>query len=307
MSAHRLQADRMVAAVDFGDDWENMLAHAAMLARRRDSELHLVHVLQPPSWLMARVLDERDLEAHRKDQEEVALRRLQHANAGLSGVRVRTSIRFGKPSVEVVGAVEQDRAGLLVLGTGEPSGSAVLLGGTADRLLRVSSVPVYVCGPRPPEPCEKILVPTALGPGGRAALQVALDTVRPGGTVYALHMVALPSVMRSFSGDVMSLRRKLAAGAEEEFRAHLAQVQVPDGVRLEPILRTNLEVVPADRTIVKEARELGVQLICLALGGRGLGHGLLIGRVSEKVIRALPCALLALPDVWVDQGKSAAP
>ena len=36
-----------------------------------------------------------------------------------------------------------------------------------------------------------------------------------------------------------------------------------------------------------------------------LTAGLLIGRVSEKVIRALPCPLLALPDQWIEAHKNA--
>lgn len=298
MSLPRLATERIVAAVDFADDWENMVAHAAALARVGGRSLHLVHVIPPPNWLMAEVLGAGDLEAHQQELEESASRRLEAAVSALGDLEVRASVTTGKPSVETLGAIERDDAGLLVLGMSEPTGTS--LGSHADRLFRVSPVPVYAAGPRPPERVESVLVPTALGPGGAAAISIALDLVAPGGTVHPLYMAPLPTAMRGWTGNVMDLRRQMEDRAAEELRRHVASVAVPDGKRVEPVLRTNLEQVPADRTIVKEARERGVQLICLALGGRELPPGMLIGRVSEKLIRSLPCPLLALPDAWVD-------
>lgn len=300
MTPPRIATERIVAAVDFSDDWENMVAHAAHLARLRGSggSLHLVHVIQPPNWLMGQVLGERDLEAHQQELEESAARRLESVATSKGDLDVQASVVTGKPSVETLATIEHDEAGVLVLGMAEPTGTS--LGSNADRLFRVSPVPVYAVGPRPPEEIRSVLVPTALGPGGATAISVALDLVAAGGTVYPLYMVALPAVMRGWTGNVMELRQQLTDRAEEELRKHVASVPVPEGKHVEPILRTNLEQVTADRIIVKEARERGVQLICLALGGRELPPGMLIGRVSEKVIRSLPCSLLALPDAWVD-------
>ena len=64
------------------------------------------------------------------------------------------------------------------------------------------------------------------------------------------------------------------------------------------------EVKPAADSILDEARESGADLICFALGGRGLGPGMLIGRVSEKVVRNAPCCVLALPDAWVAKHRA---
>lgn len=295
----RLASERIVAAVDFADDWQNLVAHATALARTRGSSLHLVHVVQPPNWLMGQVLGPSELEVHQREIETTAAKRIDEALAGLTGVDLRFSVVTGKPSVETLSVLARDQAGLLVLGMAEPTGTS--LDGNADRLFRVSPVPVYACGPRPPAPLRSLLVPTALGPGGAAAITTALDLVEDGGTVYPLYMVALPSAIRAYGGNVMELRRQMTERAEEELRKHVAAVTLPEGKRVsvEPVLRTNLEQVPADITIVKEARERGAELVCLALGGRELPPGMLIGRVSEKVIRALPCALLALPDAWV--------
>ncbi len=298
MTAARIDASGVVAAIDFADDWQNTVAHAVALARTRGGSVHLLHVIPPPNWLLGKVLDPADLDAHCADLERAAREKLEAVAASFTDVAVRATVKIGRPAMEIVESVRDEGAGVLVLGMAEPTGTAMTLGPTADRLFRVSPVPVWVTGPKPPEPIESLVVPTALGPGGLSALQVALDLCRPGGTVSALYMVALPSVLRGFAGDLMAVRQKMADRAEEELKRHLSALVVPEGVRLEPVLRTNLESVPGDRTIVREAREREADLVCFALGGSELPPGMLIGRVSEKVVRSLPCALLALPDAW---------
>jgi len=304
MSAIRLPVRRIIAAVDFEDHWENMVGHAAAFATRHDADLHLVHVVRSPGWLLRKVLDEKGLAAHLDDLLSTARQRIEAHAATLEGIRVHVRVDVGKPSVAVRAALEELNADLLVLGVAaETRGTVALLGGTAGRLLRMSPIPVYISGPYAPGPIGEVLVPTGLGPGGRAAIEVAAGLVSDSGTVCALHMVRLPSVMRSYSGDVMALRRKLAAKAQEELDAHVASAEVPSGSTVESMLVTDLEVVPADATIVRVAREREAQTICLAVGGRSLAQGLIMGGVTERVIRTLPCALLALPDAWVAKGR----
>lgn len=112
-------------------------------------------------------------------------------------------------------------------------------------------------------------------------------------------MVALPSVMRAYSGDVLALRAKLVERAQAELEEHVQEVQVGPEVRLDALLETDLDRVPVEQAIAQAARDRQAQLVCLALGGRRLDHGLLIGSVSQRLLRVLPCSLLALPDRWV--------
>src|SRR5688572_3935176 len=104
----RLATERIVAAIDFSDDWQNVVAHAAGLARLRGSALHLVHVVQPPNWLMGQVLGAADLEAHQREVESAARQKLDEAIAPLAGIDVRASVVTGKPSVETLTVLERD-------------------------------------------------------------------------------------------------------------------------------------------------------------------------------------------------------
>lgn len=294
----------VLAALDFDrDDWRRTVAHGARQARRRGGRLHLVHVLAPLPWLLARVLDEDSLQAQRDARRQRAEALLAEAAGLAGGVPVSDALRRGKPAVEILDEIGKQQAELLVIDVGSPRTTELLVGGTADRLLRLSPVPIWVTGPHPPGPVHRVLVPTGLGPSGQFAVQTGVGLVEPGGEggVTALHMVALPGVLRAYSGDVTRLRAALEAEARGQLDAHLAPIRVPqDGPALEGRLVANLETTPAESTILNHARDRSVDLICLALGGRKLPAGPVLGRVSERVIRSLPCPLLALPDRWVD-------
>jgi nucleotide-binding universal stress UspA family protein len=291
----------VVVAVDFSEDWANALAHGVAFARRAGRPVTALHVSPAPNWLLGQVLGDRDLDAHRLGTEEDARAKIAAQLAALGATDAVIEVRTGRPSADVVDVLDGGGATALVVGMGEPAGSALSLSANGDRLFRLSPVPVLVAGPRPPTPWRRILVPTALGPAGSTALRNALRWVEPGGTVHPLYMVALPSSLRAVAGDVMEIRQRMEEKAREAFARHVGELEVPSGVTVEPLLRTNLEQVPADKTILREARERDVDLVTFALGGKELPAGMLVGRVSEKVVRSLPCALLALPDRWADR------
>jgi nucleotide-binding universal stress UspA family protein len=299
----------VVAAIDFHDeDWKLTVDHAVHHARQRGVIAHLVHVLAPSPWLLRKVLDEASVTAHEQDVMDSARRRLDDVAeaARAEGVQVEVQVRRGKPSLEVLAAIKELGADLLVIGMGSSSASSLLIGGTADRLLRMSPVPLLVRGPRAPQDIRRVLVPTGLGPSGVFALRTAAAKVagKEGAQITALHMIALPGVMRAYSGDVPKLRAALEAEAKKELDAHVAKAATAEmGAPTQALLRTNLETVPADQTILAEARDLQADLICLSLGGRAIASGPIIGRVSERLIRALPCPLLALPDAWIDRNR----
>jgi nucleotide-binding universal stress UspA family protein len=302
MSEVVLSASRVVVAVDFAEDWGTALAHGAALAARASASLVALHVSPAPNWLLGQVLGDRDLEAHRAATEQDARQRIS-AHLQTLGVEGEIVVRTGRPSADAIDALQALQGTALVVGMGDPVGSALSLSANGDRLFRLSPVPVLVAGPKPPGPWRRVLVPTALGPAGETAVRTAFKFVEPGGTVHPLYMVALPSTLRTYTGDVMAIRQRMETEAKRAFDAHLAKIPAPPGVSVEPLLRTNLEQVPADKTIVREARERGVDLITFALGGKELPAGMLVGRVSEKVVRALPCPLLALPDRWADPAE----
>lgn len=302
MARATLTATTVLVAVDWNDRWEYTVRHGVAQARALGAKLHIVHVCEPMHWLLRRVMDSESIEEQRTHRRALSEENLERAVALADGLHVTTETREGKPTVQVLEAVTATAAGLLVLGTDGPRDAAsILLGGTTERLLRLSPIPVYIAWPGPPAPIKHVIVPTGLGPSGTTAVEVGLGCLEgTEGTLTALHMVALPSVMRAYSGDVLALRAQIETRARAELDAHVKTFRTTEGDgRVTAALETNLETVPAEQSIANRARAEGAELICFALGGRRLDHGLIIGSVSQRLIRVLPCSLLALPDVWV--------
>lgn len=301
MARATLTANTVLVAVDWNNRWECTVRHAAARAEALGAALHIVHVIEPPNWLLRRVLDAATLESQNTNDRALAEEHLASARAVAPHVTVTTEVREGKPTTELLAALEATGADLLVLGTDGRDATSILLGGMTERMLRLSPVPVYIANASAPDPVHDVVVPTGLGPSGRKAIEVALGMVEGfSGKVTALHLVALPSVMRAYSGDVLAVREKIETAALEELLAHVASVNTVEGDSpVVPALETNLETVAAEQTIAARAREHDAQLICLALGGRRFDTGLFIGGVPQRLVRVLPCSLLALPDAWL--------
>ena len=302
MARATLTANTVLIAVDWNDRWEYTVRHGVAQARALGASLHIVHVCEPMHWLLRRVMDADSIDEQRAHRRSLSEENLRRAVALADGLSVTTETREGKPTVQVLAAVTATEAGLLVLGTDGPRDAAsILLGGTTERLLRLSPIRVYIAWPGPPTPIKHVIVPTGLGPSGARAVEVGLGCINSAdGTLTALHMVALPSVMRAYSGNVLALRAQIETRARAELDAHVQTFRTTeDDAQVTAVLETNLETVPAEQSIANRARAESADLICFALGGRRLDPGLLIGSVSQRLIRVLPCSLLALPDVWV--------
>ncbi len=291
----------IIVAVDLQSDWSNLVAHAARYAANMDAALHLVHVVAKPSWLTWRVLDSSTLEPHMEHQIQVATDRLAQGAQAVSGVAITYEVRTGKPAVEIVECVVDKDAAMVAVG-GTPNAGGFFVGTVADRVLRHSPAPVLVVGPESPRDTKTILVPTSLGSGGRISIDAA-GNFSAAKRIIALHVIAIPSLLRSYSGDVVGLRKRLIEEGTSELHKHLKEVKVPSNKSLEAMLRANEENTNVAQTILTLARERNVDLIVMALNSHR--SPFVLGRTAEKLVRALPCSLLALPDSWLQAKRDA--
>ena len=117
------------------------------LARQLSAaKLHLVHVLMEPVQALdvAAALPYPDVEV-RKEWEEAARVKLDREvkAAEKRGVATTSEIRWGRPSDAIVDTAAAPKASLIVVGThGRSALEKLLIGSTAERVLRLSPVPV---------------------------------------------------------------------------------------------------------------------------------------------------------------------
>jgi nucleotide-binding universal stress UspA family protein len=142
--------ERILVATDFSESSEQALNYALCIAEKFNSELTLVHSWEVPSYSYAAGLYlPADVTA---PIERAATLRLEEA-VGQFKTRfpaAKSLLRAGVAWEEVLGAAAQLNADLIVMGThGRRGLERTLLGSVAEKVVRMSSVPVLTVHGKP--------------------------------------------------------------------------------------------------------------------------------------------------------------
>ncbi|MEJ2367049.1 MAG: universal stress protein [Acidobacteriota bacterium] len=136
---------KILCPVDFSPVSKAALQYAAGLCRESKAYLLIIHVLEPiadPGNYVFRPVTLTDLKEQRlqyaHNSLEEAVRSLKLARDAYSA-----SVEHGLPSEEIVRVADQENVDLIVIGTQGLTGlSHVLLGSTAERVVRKANCPV---------------------------------------------------------------------------------------------------------------------------------------------------------------------
>jgi nucleotide-binding universal stress UspA family protein len=295
---------KILCPVFFDDARPVALEYARHLAQQDGATVYLLHVV-PTDEFHLHSKAYRPEEAGGADvgwAERVARERLsQVAKESFDGVACETLTRVsGDPTEAILRVARELGVDLLVIATHGRTGLARLLRrSVAERAVREATCPVLTTkggrGLTAPSPFRKILVPVDIGEEpGRALRLAARMAERSGGTVFLLHVVPTEEiylfrdVYRPDESGGPSLVRAEKAARErlaEIARAHLGAAQ-----------RETLVHVSDDpeRTILEVEQDLGPDLLVMATRGvSGLLH-VLLGSLTEKLVRDSSCPVLSL-------------
>jgi nucleotide-binding universal stress UspA family protein len=276
---------RILAPTDFSPSAESAMRSAEYLCRQERARLDLLHVLQlpAPSYLGRLGLD-RDFRQTWIAGAREQLAELARELVG-SELEVETILREGKPWSEILDVARERGADLICLGnSGHSALERMLLGSTAENVVRRSDVPVLIVRDRPLTGVRRILVPVDFDPGTKVAIRFALAKF-PAAEISALHVVApLPPanpVVGPLVPNLAAIREKIRrlldnSGARE----------VTESVRL--------MADPAE-AVLEAARETEVDLLVLTTHGRRGVKRAMLGSVAEKVVRHADRPVLVLP------------
>lgn len=281
-----LRWKRVVVGTDFSGTAEAAVRTGEWLARESGGTLVLVHAVEPLPHSLLPLME--DAPGHEELWAEEPRRRMARLLSRLreDGLRVEGMVRRGVPWRETLAVVEEVGADGVCLGnSGHSAVERMLLGATAENVVRNSPVPVLVTRDRPLGKVDRVLVPIDLQEGSRRAAEYAVrefpERVRLEGLMVVEVQPWLDPGTAPWLPD--------AEGFEERVRAFLAEAGAE---RIEP--RVVMFADPA-ATILEDARTRDADLIVLATHGR---HGLaraLMGSVAEKVVRHADRPVLVLP------------
>jgi universal stress protein A len=137
-----LQLKQILVPVDFSAFSEKALKYAARFAEQFGSTVTVVHVIQPVVYpadfgYPPTVVDTLDESVRRQIEERLKLL------ASRSSLPARTLIRVGQPYLEITAAAKELDVDLIIITTHGHTGlKHVLLGSTAERVVRHAPCPV---------------------------------------------------------------------------------------------------------------------------------------------------------------------
>jgi nucleotide-binding universal stress UspA family protein len=272
-------------------------AYACALAQSWGASLTVMSVLEfppgmNPDYAVNRLyLDEL--------MQEVTTRLVDFtARAGGLGLSAQSRIATGIPSEEVLAVARAEEADLVVVGTRGKTGlEHVLLGSTAERIIRMAPCPVLTvpaakqrAGEHQKPTVTRMLVPVDFSDCSLDALEYgALIAQRSKASLKLLHVLEPVSYGLDFTLPHMAQRESSKTTIMKRL-SDLVSTLTSLGLASDCLMSGGL---PAD-SILDAARAQSVDVIVMGTHGRrGLSHAL-FGSVAESVLRRSSCPVLTV-------------
>lgn len=293
---------RILLPTDFSPAAEHALHWALHIARALDATLHLMHVMADhnPEWFGAEDVAaegsparERLEEEAREELEQVAI------EAEKSGVSTRRTIEYDLNVADAILEVaREEEVDLIVTGThGRKGLTHLILGSVAEKVVRRAPQPVLTVGRKAPDPpaIRRILAPVDFSEPSKEALRLAKDVAAAFEAQLDLLFVAEERTVPVFSDTGIPRVNTIQMDPEIVKDAARALEQLNGSVG-GPDVNAHGHVAEGDvsKRIVHFAETHDTGLIVLATRGLAGLDRLLIGSVTQRVMRTAPCPVLTL-------------
>ena len=288
----------IIAATDFSDEARFAAERAAIIAEEQRAHLSLLHVVSSSALNEVRKLFRTPTDVAVKLIDDAG-HRLNEIAADISlktGVMGSTDVKTGQAQAEILSATQS--ADLLVLGAhGGNSLHDLILGTTAERLLRTCKRPMLVAKRPPKTRYERVLVPVDFSPYSASALTMA-SRIAPNARMTILHVFNLP-----FEG-----RLRIAGASEDDIRRYREEEQRAAEKKIWELIRES--PVDADRVssavegggpspvILAKAEGLSSDLIVIGKHGQSWIEDLFLGSTTRHVLARSECDVLVVQK-WV--------
>ncbi len=277
--------EKILLAHDFSPSSENVVATATEFAKIFHAEVVPIHVLP----------DDLENEKVKSLLNETAAQKLQETAERLKSEGVKTGepmLAFGSPHRAIVEAAVDVNASLILTGSGETQkGEKFLLGTTTERIIQKSEKPVFVVKEGVALNVQHILCPVDFSVTSKRALKNAITMAhRFKAELTILSVCELQgSLLFTSEGDRAIENDSRCAGHKDNFEKFLDEFNLV-GLKWKKETRKGK---PAEE-ILSAVSEKMIDLLVMGTSGKTGLNRLVIGSVTEKVIREVPCSFLTL-------------
>ena len=286
--------ETIMVATDFSDHAVHAASRVCMLADEVSlSKATVLHVLEEPRLVPLRQVSTAPSNASSR-RIEIARRQLAVVADQLrqrTGITVEGQVEAGN----VVTTIQcfAASADLLVLGAqGAHPMRDLVIGSTAQRVLRKSSGPVLVVRRKAETPYRQVLVAVDFQSDASSALNYA-QALAPRAKLNLIHAYHVPfeGKMRyaSVSSDLISFYRAEASAAAARGMSELISSRVPSSAVYPLLVHGN--AVPK---LLEKERELNADLIVVTKRNKSLTEELLLESVASKLLERSQCDVLVV-------------
>jgi nucleotide-binding universal stress UspA family protein len=300
----KLESDplaRIVVATDFSDTASLALDRAMDIATRHQSEIALVHVMQPDVPPLAAPEMVVMPPNYEELIEEACLEGLQHAAARVreAGIPVSEHLERGRAAPRISEAADALAADLILIGTrGNTKFKRLLLGSVAEEVVRVAQRPVLTVHPtddRPIEPVRRLLFPTDFSVASDQALAVANRLLIGSAEtkillVHAYHITASIVPLAGFRGEVVPLFVENAQHMAEKLTQPSAEALRSRGFAVDVVVKRGDPAL----IVTELAAEHDADLVVMGTRGHSKIRQLLLGSTAERVVEHASCPVLTV-------------
>ena len=276
---------RILCPVDFSAHSTQALRFAGRLAEAFGAELIALHAQQFEFPIYFTAAQTEDLKAQLRKEERAARSYLdEYVNQHLaSSVKRSAVLKEGDPVAEILAALKDYQAGLVVMGTHGRTGlTRVRLGSVMESLMRLAEAPVLSVGPHVSSPppgarFRRVLCSTDLGSRDHRICDWAVKLAE----VTATELTVLHVVEKTAGDDSPDevIRQKLCEWINPSIRGRCSVKEI--------IRRGN-----APEQIAAEAS--GADLLVVGAYPRSSIETVLFGSTTEALVRVAPCPVLAI-------------
>ncbi|HWP90905.1 MAG TPA: universal stress protein [Thermodesulfobacteriota bacterium] len=201
------------------------------------------------------------------------------------GTGFKVEITNGIPYEEILRVANEERVDLIVMGKGRPV-EKYILGGTALKVLRGSSIPVLTAREAKKNlEIKRILVPTDLAHGLTKDFKFAVGLCEEFDAVlYLLNVVEVGE-----RGFPLEIAEQMKLFSLKELEENIGKTKVRENIV--PCVETSKN---AWKGIVKFVEDRDIDLIVMMTYGGGKFKDNFIGSVAEKVIQESPCPVITM-------------
>lgn len=291
----------IVVATDFSPTASQVLERALDLARRHESEIALVHVVQPDLPILASpemIVVPADYESRLSEaSSEALLREAERVRA--AGIPVSTHLEHGVPAQRIVERANALDADLIMIGArGHTRFEHLLLGSVVESVVRNAQQPVLTIHPddrRPVEPVGTLLFPTDLSTDAEDALWAAIHLLarKPESRILLVHAFHLAASVVPFTGFgdgvppyFVENARELAEAAARPVVERLRR----RGFQVEAVVERG----DPSEVVLALAAARSVDVIAIGTHVRSPLRRFLLGSTTLRVVEHAPCPVLTV-------------